>query len=185
MKIYCKYVLYLAVSSLIIKNIKPKMLIFLDIDGVLVPEKKFDKVVNHEDLLKFDAVCLSEFENILRRYPDVHVVISSSWREVFPFEAVRCLFSPDIAPRVLGFTPFLDAKIVHDFEYLRYQEVLEYLRQKNQLDTLWIAIDDIAEHYPPDIQIVVTDAYIGFDRRAALTLEKQIILTKQRSCKRL
>lgn len=96
------------------------MWIFLDIDGVLVPEIKFDSYVSHEDLMKFDPACLSEFENVLRRYPHALVVISSSWREVFPFAAVRSLFSPDIINRVVGFTPFLDSKIVHQFKYLRH-----------------------------------------------------------------
>lgn len=122
------------------------MWIFLDIDGVLVPEKQFDNYVSKEDILKFDPTCLNEFENILRCYPEVLVVISSSWREVFSFEVVRPLFSPDIAERVVGFTPFLDSKIIHQFQYLRHQEVLEYLRQNNASATHWVAIDDIPEH---------------------------------------
>lgn len=147
------------------------MWIFLDIDGVLVPESKFDGFVSKEDFLKFDPVCQKNFEDILRRYPEVLVIISSSWREVFPFKVVRRLFSPDIVPRVLGFTPFLNSQLIHHYQYLRHQEVLEYLRQNNASDIPWVAIDDIAEHYPPDVSIVVTDAYNGFDSRAAMLLE--------------
>ncbi len=147
------------------------MWIFLDIDGVLVPDKKIDNFVRKEDLLKFDLTCLNEFENVLRCYPEVLVVISSSWREIFSFETVRPLFSPDIAERVVGFTPFLNSKIIHQFQYLRHQEVLEYLRQNNASDTFWVAIDDIPEHYPPNVRIVVTDAYTGFDQCAAMVLE--------------
>ena len=102
------------------------MWIFLDIDGVLVPEKQFDNYLSTEDILKFNPTCLNEFENVLRCYPEVRVVISSSWREVFSFEVVRPLFSPDIAERVVGFTPFLDSKIIHQFQYLRHQEVLAF-----------------------------------------------------------
>lgn len=148
------------------------MWIFLDIDGVLVLESKFyGSAITKEDLLKFDPGCLKEFENVLRLYPEVLVVISSSWREVFPFEVVRPLFSPDIVPRVIGFTPFLDSQLIHQYQYLRHQEVLEYLRQNNASGTPWVAIDDIAEHYPPDVCIVVTDAYRGFDSKAAMLLE--------------
>jgi hypothetical protein len=147
------------------------MWIFLDIDGVLVPEKNFEEFVSQGNPLQFAPVCLNEFENVLRRYPQVLVVISSSWREVFPFEAIRPLFSPDIANQVVGFTPFLDCKIIHQHQYLRHQEVLEYLRQNKASDAPWVAIDDIAEHYPPDVRIVVTDAYRGFDTDAALALE--------------
>jgi hypothetical protein len=153
-------------------------LIFLDLDGVLVPEKKFTEKTTQffspEDYLKFDVDCLLKFENILRRYPDVLVVISSSWKEIFKFAVVRGLFSSDIMNRVLGFTPFLNSKIVHDFEYLRHQEVLEYLNQNNAVNTPWIAIDDIREHYPPDVRIVVTNAYSGFDESAAIALDSYL-----------
>lgn len=147
------------------------MWIFLDIDGVLVPEKKFESLVAQEDLLKFDPICLQLFEDILRRYPEVFVVISSSWREIFTFDQVRPLFSPKIVERVAGFTPFLDTQIIHQHQYLRYQEVLEFLQQNNAVGDFWVAIDDIREHYPPDVNVVVTDAYNGFDSYAALVLE--------------
>ena len=147
------------------------MWIFLDIDGVIVPEKKFDIPVGKENLLRFDPICLQIFEEVLQRYPKVLVVISSSWREVFPFEVIRPLFSPSIARRVVGFTPFLDTKIIHQFQYIRHQEVLEFLRQNKASDDFWVAIDDIPEHYPPNAPVVVTDAYNGFDAYAALALE--------------
>ncbi len=153
------------------------MWIFLDIDGVLVPENKFHSSTIQEDFLKFDPVCQKEFEDVLRLYPKVSVVISSSWRELFPFEVVRPLFSPDIASRVVGFTPFLDSQLIHQFQYLRHQEVLEYLRQNNASDTPWVAIDDIPEHYPPDVCIVATDAYTGFDSSAAMLLELYLCST--------
>lgn len=151
------------------------MWIFLDIDGVLVPEKKFDQWVSQDELMQFDSNCLNEFETVLRRHTQVKVAISSSWREVFSFEAVRPLFSGDIAPRVVGFTPFLESHLVHRFRYLRHQEVLEFLRQNNALEMPWVAIDDIAEHYPPTVRIVVTDAYEGFNQPSALALDRHLI----------
>jgi len=152
------------------------MWIFLDIDGVLVPEKKFDIPVSKEDLLRFDPTCLQVFEDVLERFPKFLVVISSSWREVFSFELVRPLFSPKVAERVVGFTPFLDPNITHQSQNRRHQEVLEFLRQNNAVDDFWVAIDDIPEHYSPNANIVVTDAYNGFDASAALTLE--LLLSK-------
>ena len=151
--------------------------IFLDIDGVLVPDSMHDEMLEGKDILKFNPKCLREFENVLRRHPNLLVVISSSWREIFPFEEILPLFSPDIIPRVVGFTPFLDCKIIHQFKYLRHQEVLEYLLRNQALDAFWVAIDDIAEHYPPDAPIVVTDPDIGFDEQAALVLELYLSLT--------
>lgn len=152
------------------------MLIFLDIDGVLVPEKKFDNDVLEKNLMKFDSACLSEFETVLRRYTDVQIVLTSSWREIFPFSAIKALFSPDIAVRVVGTTPFLDPKrmATHQFQYLRYREVLEYLRQNHAENSSWVAVDDIPEHYPSDAPIVVTDAYLGFDQKSATALSEYL-----------
>ncbi|MDY6936972.1 MAG: HAD domain-containing protein [Cyanobacteriota bacterium] len=155
------------------------MLIFLDIDGVLVRDRPFDNPESSEDLMKFDRACLHEFETVLRRHPDARVVIASSWREVFPFAAIPPLFSPDIAPRIAGSTPFLDPKVVHQFEYLRDREVLEYLRQNHADRSPWVAVDDIREHYPPDAPIVVTVAEVGFDRRAAKVLSEYLELAEQ------
>ncbi|MFN5922770.1 MAG: HAD domain-containing protein [Pseudanabaena sp.] len=143
------------------------MWIFLDIDGVLVPEKKFDRPVSKEDYMKFDPECLEKFENVLRRFTEAKVVISSSWREIFPFEVIPPLFSTDITSRIVGATPFLETRIIHDFQFLRHQEVLEYLRQNQSKGSSWVAVDDIPEHYAPNAPVVATDPYMGFDDNSA------------------
>lgn len=150
------------------------MFIFLDLDGVLVPEKKFETPVSPEAFMAFDPDCLREFETVLRSFPPTQVVITSSWREVYPFEVIPPLFSPDMAPRVVGATPFLDPRVVHASRYVRHQEVLAYLEQIDQCDSPWVAIDDIPEHYPPEISVVVTDAYHGFDARTAAILQQRL-----------
>ena len=107
----------------------------------------------------------------MRRYPDVLVVISSSWRELVNFETVQQLFSEDIKNRVLGFTPFIDVRFLDNYEYIRYQEVLQFLRQNHAENIDWLAIDDVAKHYPSDINIIVTDAYEGFSKNDGITLD--------------
>jgi hypothetical protein len=150
------------------------MWIFLDIDGVLVPEKKFDRLIPQEDYMKFDPDCLNEFENVLRRFTEAKVVISSSWREIFPFEVIPPLFSPDIKARIVGVTPLLETKIIHNFQFLRHQEVLEYLRQNQAEGSSWVAVDDIPEHYAPNAPVVATDPYIGFDDSSAKNLTQYL-----------
>ena len=102
------------------------------------------------------------------------VVISSSGREIFPFEVIPPLFSPDIAIRIIGFTPFLNLKNIHQHKYLRHQEVLEYLRQNQAENLPWVAIDDIPEHYPPDSPVVAIDDYNGFDQNSAKVLSEYL-----------
>lgn len=150
------------------------MWIFLDIDGVLVPEKKFDQPVLQKDMIKFDPVCLNEFENVLRRYPTAKIVISSSWREMYSLQTISGLFSQDIAMRVVGVTPCLNPRIIDTHQHIRYQAVVEYLRQNDEENAPWVAIDDIAEFYKPDNSVVVTDAYHGFDRDSAQILDRYL-----------
>jgi hypothetical protein len=150
------------------------MLIFLDIDGVLIPDRRHETSGAPADIMKFNSACLNQFENVLRSYPNARVVISSSWREIFPFEVMPPLFSPDIASRIIGFTPFLNPKNIHQHKYLRHQEVLEYLRQNQAENSPWVAIDDIPEHYPPDSPVVAIDDYNGFDQNSAKVLSEYL-----------
>ncbi|MEG4069139.1 HAD domain-containing protein [Microcoleus sp. Pol11C2] len=150
------------------------MLIFLDIDGVLIPNRIYEKYAEPENIIKFNSACLNHLENVLRSYPNVRVVISSSWREIFPFEVIQPLFSPDIAIRIIGFTPFLNPKNIHQDKYLRHQEVLEYLRQNQAENSPWVAIDHIPEHYPPDAPVVAIDDYNGFDQNSAKILSEYL-----------
>ena len=51
------------------------VLIFLDIDGVLRRKQS--------SLYRLDAACLRAFEQVIGSLPDLQIVITSSWREVF------------------------------------------------------------------------------------------------------
>ncbi|MDE5108588.1 MAG: HAD domain-containing protein [Trichodesmium sp. St17_bin3_1_1] len=150
------------------------MWIFLDIDGVLVPEKKFDQPVLPKDMIKFDPVCLDEFENVLRRYPTSKIVISSSWREMYSLQTISSLFSPDIAIRVIGVIPYLHPIVIEKNKYIRHQGVLEFLRQNNEKNPNWVAIDDIADFYEPGSPVIVTNAYHGFNHNSARILDRYL-----------
>jgi hypothetical protein len=84
-------------------HILKKMLldvIFLDIDGVLNPDK--DK---HPHV--FDPECVRQLRRILDASPQVHVVMSTSWRTGFPFFVLGWLWHQHDLPiqRVIGRTP--------------------------------------------------------------------------------
>ena len=44
------------------------MLIFLDIDGVLIPDRRHESSEAPADIMKFNSACLNQFENVLRSY---------------------------------------------------------------------------------------------------------------------
>jgi FMN phosphatase YigB (HAD superfamily) len=148
------------------------MYIFLDIDGVLVKEDAPSEEIDlDEDLMKFDENCLNTFESIIRRYDNSKIVISSSWIEIFALETIKTLFSSDVAEKIMGATPRLNYPI----KYFRHKEVINYLKQNDCEDEPWVAIDDIAEHFPPDAPVIVTNPYKGFDKNAANQLEHFLI----------
>jgi hypothetical protein len=112
------------------------MLIFVDIDGVLIPDRRHETSSLQTDIMKFNSACLNHFENVLRSYPNVRVVISSSWREIFPFEVIPPLFSPDIAIRIIGFTPFLNPKIFTNtniYDTRKFLSIFDQIKQKTHL----------------------------------------------------
>lgn len=151
------------------------MWVFLDIDGVLVPEKNFEKVIEREELWKFDPICLELLERILERHPEVSVGIASSWRDLFSLEKVRSLFSEKIGKRIRGFTPLLDSEEDEVYEYYRQKEVEEFLKRENASGQSWIVINQNRDYYPLQTNVVVTDAYNGFDEKAASVLEEYLL----------
>ncbi|MGK7931683.1 MAG: HAD domain-containing protein [Microcystaceae cyanobacterium] len=142
--------------------------IFLDIDGVLIREKSEDKPTTEMDnYYQFTPDCLTTFEKILRPYTNYRIVVSSAWGSIFSLDELRSHFSPDVAKNVMGAMPITD-----DTEtYFRYRDVLQYLEDNNLKYSSWVAIDDIAGHYPSETSVIVTNAKIGFDLKAAQALE--------------
>jgi len=146
------------------------MYIFLDIDGVLVREgvdEGEDELI--ADLCQLDEPCRECFEDVVRKYSGVKIVISSSWREIFDLDRIRAAFSADIGERIEGATPLYAN--TEETAFFRYNEVTEYLSRRNASDEPWIAIDDIAEHYPDTVRMVVTDPFVGFDAQASMKLD--------------
>ena len=113
------------------------MLLFLDFDGVLHPEVvsfSIPGVLRREG--DFSRVPL--FEELMREFPDIDIVISSAWRELNSLDTLRGFFSPDIAERIIDATPVLPAH----FEARREQEIRCWLQQAGRENEPFVAIDD-------------------------------------------
>jgi hypothetical protein len=73
------------------------MLLFLDFDGVLHPANTTDpaRLLCRQPLL----------DGVLRRAPDVEIVVSSTWRETRTLAQLQALFTDAIARRIVSATP--------------------------------------------------------------------------------
>jgi len=101
--------------------------VMLDIDGVLHPFQSGTLVL------------LPVFEEWLRQWPSVKVVISSDWRYTHPEEELRTMFADDLRDRMHGFTPVLEGAPRED-------EVLEYVKANGIKK--WVAFDDVKQGFP-------------------------------------
>lgn len=125
------------------------MLLFLDIDGVL----------RRQDAPRycFEKPLLDTFEAMIRSIDGLEIVISSDWKDAFSLDSIRARFSPDIAQRIVAFTPTIPDMP----EYIRYHEILMYLRENKINDTSWAVIDDSRSHFPDIENVFYTDPAVG------------------------
>ena len=138
------------------------MILFLDFDGVLhgLGQPKFEH--------------LPRFEAILRDFPRVEVVISSSWREQFPLGEIRGFFSEDVQPRIIGTTPAITAKWPPYPAHVRHDEICQYRLQQKMQERPWIILDDDARLFPKDCPELVL-----FDPAKGLNGEMDVILRRR------
>lgn len=143
------------------------MILFLDFDGVLHPERP---AAPGEHLF-----CrLPLLENWLRGRPGVDLVISSSWREAHPLDELVGYFTDDLQGRVLGATPAItsDEWAQYDGEPppLRFRREMEIRRWRHQSAKPWrpwAALDDQPWLFAPfcEFFLVTCDGSTGLTPR--------------------
>lgn len=142
---------------------KASPVLFLDFDGVTHPEQcTSDKLFT----------CLPLIENVLRRYEDVEVVISSSWREFHKLSEMRGFFASDIAQRVVDCTPILPRNEVEPAPTrVRQRECLTWL-DANRPGRPWLAIDDVPWMFEVGCaNLLLTNHLTGFSQADAIYLK--------------
>lgn len=122
------------------------MILFLDFDGVLAPLQRSEK----------DFARLPLLWTILRACPHVDIVFSTSWREIYRhdelIEFVTRGGGEDLKFRIVGSnprTPRARSTYVAGAQPTRHNECVRWLEENNQAHRAWLAIDDIAEIFPP------------------------------------
>lgn len=146
--------------------------LFLDFDGVTHPDPC------EKDQL-FQSLPL--IEAVIRRYPGVLVILSTTWRTMHPLDELKDLFSSDLAERVLGGTPLLS---LYDLAWYpvpisarsRQREIEAWLHQNRTLNHPWVAIDDRPWWFESECpNLLVTSALTGFTESDADRLEDMIL----------
>lgn len=138
------------------------MILFLDFDGVLHPQYEDQPVP--ADV----AFChLARFESIMRDFPQVEIVISSTWREQFSLDELRAWFSADVAVRITDTTLLQKQLASPRMVELREWEIVTWLTTHGRQDESWIALDDSAWQFKHHRDHLVTcTGYVGLDASA-------------------
>ncbi len=148
------------------------MILFLDFDGILHPAINYtaERLMRNLPLL----------EDVLRGRPHVDVVISSTWRETRTLSELQVLFSPDIAPRIIGTTPqWRDIQDEASFgTYVRQAEIEAWLRGAGRPWEQWLAVDDQAHLFRPFCKnLLVTNGATGLTADDCELLSQRLLTT--------
>jgi len=151
------------------------VILFLDFDGVLHPDPCPDQTRLFENAPRL--------VDVLEEFPDVGVVLSTSWRTVCSQAELLAPLPPPLRSRVLGANPrrsdFKPAPV--RLPYRRHAECEEWLRMHGMPDSPWLALDDRADGFAPFCErLLVCDARIGFDARVQAQLRAMLTLARRR-----
>ncbi len=127
-------------------------ILFLDLDGVLHPVGGGVVPLEYAPIL----------EAALEPYPAVHIVLSSSWVEVFGFDDTRAMLPPALQKRVVGST--YDPAYKHQQWWLtasRYEAIAHYVER--YCVKSWLAIDDDDDGWPAELRhkLVCPPKHVG------------------------
>lgn len=147
--------------------------LYLDFDGVLHPDEVYQ--IRGKIVLKCDGMNLFEWAPLLveqlEPYPDLQIVLSTSWVRVLSFNEARDWLPEALRRRVIGAT-WHRGMDQNWWQFLtRYQQVSLHARRHKV--ARWLAIDDDVEGWPDECRtpLVDTDGMLGIaapDTRALL-----------------
>lgn len=132
------------------------MILFLDYDGVLHPDEVHwdhrQGIILRTDLLppehaNTELFCyMDALEAILSDFPDVQIVLSTSWVSGIGYSRSRRRLSPALRKRVISAT--YHSKYTPRWGKLsRYEQILDHVG-RHQLGLDWLALDDDAVGWP-------------------------------------
>lgn len=130
----------------------PTEILYLDFDGVLHPCDVLRHRETHELYLPPELTARGHrlfehaelLDRLLKPYPYVHIVLSTSWAYALGFEAAMSHLPAPLAGRVIG-TTWETTMTPHQL-VVRGRQVLADVERRSP--RAWLAIDDNAENWP-------------------------------------
>lgn len=151
------------------------MIIFLDYDGVLHPDEAY--LIKGRPVLRAEGklfMWMPILESILMPYPNVSIVLATSWVRVLGFNRARDYLSPTLRARTVGATWHSSMRrhiqgfpAVDDSWFValtRYEQIARYIsRAGARVLPNWIAIDDDDHGWPEVLgnRLIATDSDLG------------------------
>lgn len=131
----------------------PLHVLYLDYDGVLHPAGVYR--YRKPPAIRLGAPGHTLFENcemlqsLLTPYPDVRIVLSTSWVRALGFDEAKEYLTPELKARVIGAT-FHSRIHLSDWFSLqyRYRQIIEDVGRRKP--AAWLAVDDDAEGWPDE-----------------------------------
>lgn len=157
-------------------------ILYLDYDGVLHPDEVYR--IRGRIVLRRDGVSLFEWSALLAEhlepYPDIQIVLSTSWVRVLSFNEARAWLPDSLGRRVIGATWHSAMNQFWWHNLSRDQQIS--LHAKRHRISRWLAIDDDTQGWPDGSrgQLVHTDPMLGIATPGtrALLLRKPEDLSK-------
>jgi hypothetical protein len=150
--------------------------LYLDLDGVTHPAEVWYDRDSHQARLKAPGHELFEslpvLEAAIAPYPNLKIVLSTSWVPTFGFEKTRAFLPESLQSRVIGSTYDPQSPDAWRFAKLRRYDAIA-LDVQSRRPLRWLAIDDNGLGWPVDQYdaLVLTPPALGL-----ACIETQVLL---------
>jgi hypothetical protein len=123
-------------------------ILFLDYDGCLHADDVY--LVDGVPIMRRAGCQMFEHANLLAKilapYPDVQIVLSTSWVGTFSLIRAKLYLPEALQQRVVGTTYEFREDNLAWMELSRFEQVMHYVRGKNVHS--WVALDDDNRDWP-------------------------------------
>ena len=129
-----------------------RSVLFLDYDGCLHADDVY--LIDGVPVMRREGAQIFEHANMLAKilapFPDVQIVLSTSWVGIFNFVRAKLYLPQSVQQRVVGTTYEYRTDKQEWSELSRFEQIIRYVRAKNVQS--WLALDDDDTGWPQSCQ---------------------------------